>query len=123
MSEHRFRFGKGAGGAALPVKVVPRASKNEIVGVGPDGALKIRVTAPPVEGAANEAVIALLSEALGIPKSNIDIVGGLTNTSKLVSILGIDPALVDEKIRLASRPARQARARQTSAKANGSRKK
>lgn len=106
MAEHEFRFGQGTGGAALPVKVVPRASKNEIVGVGPDGALKIRVTAPPVDGAANEAVIALLAKALGIPKSNVDIVAGLTGTSKLVSLIGIDPAAVDEKLRQAAKPAK-----------------
>ncbi len=97
MSEHKFVFGQGMGGAALPVKVVPRASRNEIVGIGTDGALKIRVTAPPVEGAANEAVIALLADALGLPKSNIDIVAGMTSTTKLVSILGIDPAVIDQK--------------------------
>jgi hypothetical protein len=104
MTEHNFQFGTGSGGAALPVKVVPRASKNEIVGIGPDGAVKIRVTAPPVDGAANEAVIELLAAVLGIPKSNIDIVAGLTNTSKLVSLIGINPTQVDEKLRAASRP-------------------
>ncbi len=108
MAEHQFQFGQGSGGAALPVKVVPRASKNEIVGIGPDGALKIRVTAPPVEGAANEAVIELLAEALDIPKSNIDIVAGLNNTSKLVSVIGIDPALVDERLKATSQPEKPA---------------
>lgn len=105
MSEHKFIFGHGIGGAALPVKVVPRASRNEIVGVGLDGALKIRVTAPPVEGAANEAVITLLADALGLPKSNIDIVAGLTSTTKLVSIIGVDPAVVDQKFKMGSRAA------------------
>lgn len=104
MIEHQFKFGTGVGGSALPVKVVPRASKNEIVGIGPDGTLKIRVTAPPVEGAANEAVIELLAQALGIPKSNIDIVAGLTNTSKLVSLIGIIPAQVDAKLKAAAKP-------------------
>ncbi len=106
MTEHKFQFGKGMGGAALPVKVVPRASKNEIVGIGPDGSLRIRVTAPPVDGAANEAVIDLLAKVLDIPKSNIDIVAGLTNTNKLVSIIGVDPLQVDEKLRAASKPAK-----------------
>jgi hypothetical protein len=104
MIQHQFKFGTGVGGSALPVKVVPRASHNEIVGFSPDGTLKIRVTAPPVEGAANEAVINLLAEALNIPKSNIDIVAGLTNTSKLVSLIGIVPALVDEKLKAAAKP-------------------
>lgn len=104
MAERQFHFGKGSGGAALPVKVVPRASKNEIVGVGPDGTLKIRVTAPPVDGAANEAVIELLAKALDLPKSNIEIVGGLSSTSKLVSVLGLAPNLVDKRLNI-KRPA------------------
>lgn len=104
MTEHKFVFGQGAGGAALPVKVVPRASKNEIVGIGTDGALKIRVTAPPVEGAANEAVIALLADALDLPKSNIDIVAGFSSTTKLVSIIGVEPATIDQRFRITSAP-------------------
>ena len=99
MTEHKFQFSKGTGGAALHVKVVPRASRNEIVGIGTDGALKIRVTAAPVDGAANEAVIKLLAEALDIPKSNIDIVAGLTSTSKIISLIGIEPARVDELLK------------------------
>lgn len=95
MTEHKFQFSKGTGGAALHVKVVPRASRNEIVGIGTDGALKIRVTAAPVDGAANEAVIKLLAEALDIPKSNIDIVAGHTSTSKIISLIGIEPERVD----------------------------
>ncbi|MBM4422485.1 MAG: DUF167 domain-containing protein [Chloroflexi bacterium] len=129
MSEHKSQFGQGTGGAALPVKVVPRASKNEIVGVGTDGALKIRVTAPPVEGAANEAVIELLADALGLPKSNFDIVAGLTNTNKLVSIIGMSPAQVDEKLRQkaakpakAKKPAKAAKAK-PKAKAKTAKKK
>jgi uncharacterized protein len=98
MAKHQFQFGTGTGGAALPVKVVPRASRNEIVGVSADGTLKIRVTAPPVDGAANEAVIELLAKALNLPKSSVEIVAGLTNTSKIVSLLGMDPALVDAQL-------------------------
>jgi hypothetical protein len=129
MTEHKFHFGKGMGGAALPVKVVPRASKNEIVGVGADGTLRIRVTAPPVEGAANEAVIALLAEALDLPKSNIDIVAGLASTQKLVSIIGIDPLTVDEilkhksaKPEKAEKPAKAKKAAKP-VKAKGDKKK
>ncbi|HLF02563.1 MAG TPA: DUF167 domain-containing protein, partial [Anaerolineales bacterium] len=103
--------------------VVPRASRNEIVGIGPDGALKLRVTAPPVEGAANEAVIQLLADALGLPKSNIEIVAGLSNTSKLVSIIGIDPLVVDEKLRAASKPEKEARPKVKSKTKAGKKKK
>ena len=125
MTDHKFVFGQGAGGAALPVKVVPRASKNEIVGIGTDGALKVRVTAPPVEGAANEAVIALLAEALNLPKSNIDIIAGLTSTTKLVSIIGVDPATIDQTFRLdtttdeSEKPAKAARKKPKPARKSG----
>lgn len=96
---HKFQFGKGVGGAALTVKVTPRASRNELVGLMSDGTVKIRVTAPPVDGAANEAVIALLAEVLGVPKSQIEIAAGLATTQKLVSILGLTPGQVDAMLK------------------------
>ncbi len=92
---HKFQFGKGIGGAALTVKVTPRASRNELVGLMSDGTVKIRVAAPPVDGAANEAVIALLAEVLGVPKSQIEIAAGQKTTQKLVSIVGLKPEQVD----------------------------
>ena len=92
---HKFQFGKGVGGAALTVKVTPRASRNELVGLMSDGTVKIRVTAPPVDGAANEAVIALLAEVLSVPKSQIEIAAGQKSTQKLVSIVGLTPEQVD----------------------------
>lgn len=134
MTKRQFQFSQGVGGSALPVKVVPRARKNEIVGLGPDGTLKIRVTAPPVDGAANQAVIELLAEALDIPKSNVDIVAGLTNTSKLVSVTGISPSLVDQRLNINMAPEPQAvtetpaptppkPARKAASKAKGKKKK
>lgn len=99
MPQHKFQFGRGVGGAALPVKVTPRARKNEIVGFMADGTLKIRVTAPPVEGAANEAVIELLAKALDLPKSQIEIVAGEGGTQKLVSVIDLSPGQVDERLK------------------------
>ncbi|MBI3242710.1 MAG: DUF167 domain-containing protein [Chloroflexi bacterium] len=103
MSAHKFQFGKGTGGSALSVKVTPRARKNEIVGVMADGTLKVRVTAPPVDNKANEAVIELLAEALNVPKSRIDIVAGETSTQKLVSVTNITPAQVEELLQKLAR--------------------
>ena len=96
---HKFQFGKGVGGAALTVKVTPRASRNELVGLMSDGTVKIRVAAPPVDSAANEAVIALLAEVLGVPKSQIEIAAGQASTQKLVSIIGLTPEQVDALLR------------------------
>lgn len=76
--------------ARLTVEVRPRAARDEILS-GPDGALRIRVTAPPVGGAANEAVRDVLAEALGCPRSAIEIVRGQNARTKLVRIAGMSP--------------------------------
>ena len=65
-----------------------RTSKREIVGE-PDDALKMRITAPPVEGAANEELIKILSKRFGVAKSRVEIVGGQTSKQKQVRISGI----------------------------------
>jgi uncharacterized protein (TIGR00251 family) len=68
-------------GLVLDVHVQPRASRNAIVGVHAD-ALKIRLTAPPVDNAANQAVIQLLAKTLKCPKSDLEIVAGHTARRK-----------------------------------------
>ena len=73
----------------LNLRVVPRASKAGVAGTR-DGAVLIRLSAAPVEGAANAELIALLSDLLDIPKRNITIVSGETARSKRVRIDGID---------------------------------
>lgn len=84
------RAGASAGQMAtrLDLRVTPRASKNAIDGVR-DGRLVIKVTAPPVDAAANEAVVALLADALDVPKRQIAIVMGATGRSKTVEIAGV----------------------------------
>ncbi len=72
----------------LEVKVLPNSSRNKIVGEF-NGALKIAVNAPPEEGKANKAIIDLLSAILDIPKKNIQILSGQTNSHKKIKILGI----------------------------------
>ena len=67
------------------IKVIPKSSKNEIL-IGTDGLLKVKVTAPPVDGKANEAVIKLLSKELGIKKSQIAIVSGQTSKIKVIEL-------------------------------------
>jgi uncharacterized protein (TIGR00251 family) len=69
----------------LHVRVAPRSSKNEIVKM-PDGTLKIKLHAPPVEGAANEELIKLLSEEYNTPKSSIKIIKGAKGKNKIVSL-------------------------------------
>jgi uncharacterized protein (TIGR00251 family) len=98
MSPRKYRLHHAEGGAALTVRVIPRARKSEIVKVLEDGTIKIRLTAPPVEGQANEALIRFLSDLLDIPPSRIEIVAGLTSRDKLLSITGADPRKIQERI-------------------------
>ena len=88
-------FHDAKSGAAITVKVTPRAKKTEVVGLMEDGTIRIRVAAVPEAGAANQALIDFLAKALGIPASQIDIMGGLTSERKLVSLIGITPAEVE----------------------------
>ena len=70
--------------------MVPRASKSEIVGVV-DGSLKVRISAPPVDGAANEEVVKVLAKAFSVAKSNVSIVSGETSKTKRVRVIGATP--------------------------------
>jgi uncharacterized protein (TIGR00251 family) len=98
MHARRFHLHDGKKGSALAVRVTPRASRNEIVEILSDGTVKIRLTSPPVEGKANEALVAFLAEILEVPPSHIDIVAGTTGRDKLVSILDMDASAVQQKI-------------------------
>lgn len=94
----KTKFSDGKRGSALPVRVIPRASRNEIVEILSDQTVKIRLTAPPVEGKANEELVKFLSDILGMPKSKIEIVAGMTGRDKLVSILDMNSDAVHKKI-------------------------
>ena len=71
----------------IKIRVLPRSSRNEIVGEMADGTLKVKLTAPPVDGKANDALIKLLAEHFDTPKNKIKIVRGLTNKNKTVEII------------------------------------
>jgi len=70
------------------VRVAPRASRDRIVGVH-EGALKVALTAPPVDGAANEALKKLVAKALGVPKSAVEILRGESARIKVLRVTGI----------------------------------
>ena len=76
-------------GVYLSVYLQPRAKKNEIVGLH-NGAIKIRITAPPVDHAANKELIKLLAKKLGIAKSQIEIVRGEMSRTKTLFISDLD---------------------------------
>jgi uncharacterized protein (TIGR00251 family) len=73
----------------LDVRVTPRAGRSGIAGIR-DGIVIIKLAAAPVDGAANDELIALLSKALDIPKRDITIVGGDRSRTKRVRIAGLD---------------------------------
>lgn len=85
------------GAVTFAVKVIPRASKNQIVGIEGD-AIKIRLNAPPVEGKANDALIAFLAEKLGVPRSNVEIIVGETSRRKVIRVRGATVQQVEEKL-------------------------
>ena len=85
--------------ALVPVRVQPRASRDEIVGWR-DDALRVRVTAPPVEGEANAAVRRLVARALGVAPSTVALVRGDRSRDKLVRVAGL--SLADVRARLAA---------------------
>jgi hypothetical protein len=79
--------------ARIDIYVQPRASKTMVVGLH-DGAIKIRLAAPPVDGAANAALVEFIAKRLGIPRARVRIAGGETSRRKLVEIDGVEAALV-----------------------------
>ena len=72
--------------------------KNEVSEILDDGTIKIRLTAPPVEGKANDALIKFLATIMDVPRSSIDIIAGKTGPDKLVSIEGLESNIAQEKI-------------------------
>jgi uncharacterized protein len=83
-----LRIQATATGVRLSIRVQPRAASNQIVGAHGD-ALKVRLTAPPVDGAANEALVSFLSGAFGIPPRDVTIVAGSSSRSKIVELTGV----------------------------------
>ena len=93
----QLKITEAGGGVTFAVRVVPRASRNEIVGVHGD-ALKVRLTAPPVEGRANEALVAFLAKRLGVRKSQVEIVAGATSRRKMIRVSGVLTQEVEERL-------------------------
>lgn len=90
MSTRKFNLHDSRRGAALTVRVTPRASRNEITEIMPDGTLKVHLTTSIIGIDGNKALIDFLAEILGVSRSQIEIIGGITGNDKLLSILDID---------------------------------
>jgi len=90
------------------VRVVPRASRSGVVGEH-DGVLRVRIAAPPVDGAANEELVRVLAREFGVPRSAIDITGGQAAKLKTVCVAGGRVAVLESTVQSAkSKPRGQA---------------
>jgi uncharacterized protein YggU (UPF0235/DUF167 family) len=83
----------------LTIRLTPRAAQ-EAVDPRPDGVLAVRVTAPPVDGRANDALCRLIARRAGVAPSRVSVVRGHRGRDKVVRIVGAEPALVRERLGL-----------------------
>lgn len=94
----------GRNGATIAVKVIPRARRTAITGVlgeGSEAALKIALAAPPVDGRANEALIAFFAQLLGVARANVEIATGEQSRNKRIRIKGSTAEKVRKSIEAA----------------------
>ena len=98
MSDRKFQMHGGQKGSALAIRITPRASSNEIAEVLEDGTIKIRLAAPPTENESNDALLTFLSEILGVPKSQLEIVAGGDGRDKLISVVDMEVEMVHQRI-------------------------
>jgi uncharacterized protein (TIGR00251 family) len=89
----------GADGILIDVRVIPRAGRSGIAGIR-DGALLVRLTAPPVEGAANTELIEVLASALGVPKRAVTLASGERSRQKRVRVGGISESEARSRLAL-----------------------
>jgi uncharacterized protein (TIGR00251 family) len=94
----KFRLHDGQYGAALTIRVTPRARKTEFSGILDDGTVRIRVKAPPVEGKANRELIKFLSKVLKVRRNKIEIVAGEKSLDKIVSVIDLSAEEVQQRI-------------------------
>lgn len=98
-SRGKESFHNGKTGAALVVRVQPRASRDEIVEIQNDGTVKIRLKSPPVDGQANIALVQFLAKILDVPKTSLEIIAGQAGRQKIVTIFGVDAVYVEHHLR------------------------
>ena len=94
-----------SGGATCNVKIHPRAKKNTITGTVGD-ALKVSLTAPPIDGRANEACIEFFAKLLKVPRSSVTIASGHTSRSKTIRVAGLSALEFADRIGVLARTGR-----------------
>jgi uncharacterized protein YggU (UPF0235/DUF167 family) len=88
----------GQRGSALAVRVTPRASQNQIVGVLNDGTIKVHLASEPGDDELNGELVRYLAEVLGVPNSRLEVVAGENGRDKLVSVLDMDVETAHQRI-------------------------
>ncbi|MBK9315591.1 MAG: DUF167 domain-containing protein [Acidobacteria bacterium] len=92
-----IRFTSGDGDITFSVRVQPRASRSGVAGEM-DGALKVRLNSPPVDGEANDELVRLLAKIFSIPRARISLLSGQTSRSKLIRLEGVSAESFEEVI-------------------------
>jgi uncharacterized protein (TIGR00251 family) len=83
------------GSLTFPVRVIPRASRSEVVGEH-DGSLKVKLASPPVDGAANAELIKMLAKRFGVSRADVEIISGETSKNKRIKIKNLSRSEFDE---------------------------
>lgn len=83
------------GSLTFPVRVIPRASRSEVVGEH-DGSLKVKLASPPVDGAANAELIKMLAKRFGVSRADVEIISGETSRNKRIKIKNLSRSEFDE---------------------------
>ena len=92
-----IRYSQQGRTLTFAVRVVPRASRSEIGGEH-DGALRVRIAAPPVDGAGNRELIRVIAKALKVPQHAVEIIAGTNSKNKTVKVQGVDAAMLERLI-------------------------
>ena len=94
----KYVLHNGQRGSALAVRITPRASRNQIVGMLNDGTIKVHLASEPADEELNVELVDYLAEVLGVPKSRVEIVAGENGRDKLVSVLDMDMETVHQRV-------------------------
>lgn len=98
MASREFRLHDGKRGAAIAVRITPKASRNEVTEILPDGTIKLRLTESTADARANDVLLTFLGEVLGVKKTKLEIVAGETGNDKLISVIDMGADEVHQRL-------------------------
>jgi uncharacterized protein YggU (UPF0235/DUF167 family) len=98
MNQSKHRLHDGRHGAALAIRLITKAKKNQVVSVKEDGTVHIQLTAKTTGKQANAALIDYLAQVLAVSPEKIEVVGGVLSNDKLVAVTDIEPAQAQERL-------------------------